>query len=1077
MADNFTDLINGINTLLRGTDDFTPLSANIDPSSEEFTQAYQAFTQEVAERINEANTDHEWFSDDSDQFRTYYNEGLDEAAQLTDDGDLLTGAPDTWKPEVVDRLLNIAQQPMPEAIARSGNRRENNYTVADNRSELRADVQVVHDLAPYLSMIKNHDTIIATAGQEPAAETETTAPTPHTPENFQALVEQMNAFREANPTFQYASSGYRHLALDTITPDSDAFKNAYASYQEEIIGRINDLNTDHDWIGDDSEPFRTEFNTVAPYGSDLENSGPIFEGNTLFGEGTQVWDQQRIDSLLTLANEPIPSPITPIENRRGYTTNSAAIRSRSERIEELENLHDLAAQIRTIAAYEGAEVIPATIPQEPVTNGEETAAPDTATEEGGAEAPETPALTIADRIKAFQRNADMEETGELDDATKHKLGELFTARGITLANIDAPTQAEIDALQTVIEADNSIADARRRERLDIGENRETLLKDAGIPEDQIATLIEQLEGSDNISTLSSASKPAILGVLQDEEQANALLQNLWAAEQAYRNYDNDVSEIIDAEGYENINQLYAAYDILNFNKDGTVANSMQAAVSSQITTPETPSGIDYNAIPEDVKQRIRDFQRNVGIPETGELDEITQQKIAAFMEKEQITLDGNSILTPGQDAVDALRELMEDDNTIENARAYERLEFTNQQKERLQQLGFSSEETDSLIDDINNSASGEALTTALHDRIQNKTGNEEQTTQIINDLWMIESAQRNYNGDVSEIIDAEGYEDLNQLYALYDIANYFQNGEINNSLRDEAQIRYTHEEILAIDDRFFDAEVYEQLQNPGQVDGALIGREPGIMYDRDDVAKIAFDIFVQRAEDQGIAMQDVSRAMLEGRFNPWVEDLQLVRDGLGRPTGEEILNNPTYQTYVQDWVNAGYITQGSPDSMAHQIDNLGDAQIAAVITLHQNDKWNQTFGDIKDLGTVNTITHGQEMAMTQEAMGLRLLMRRMPEVDFEQRYGMGYDEAAQKLNTDPTSVPAELRQEALHAVDLSTGINFVLSGYSDDQPDEKTILADYQALRERYREGMEESGVTPDSPARDQQPAAAAPGQ
>src|SRR5262249_42564119 len=83
-------------------------------------------------------------------------------------------------------------------------------------------------------------------------------------------------------------------------------------------------------------------------------------------------------------------------------------------------------------------------------------------------------------------------------------------------------------------------------------------------------------------------------------------------------------------------------------------------------------------------------------------------------------------------------------------------------------------------------------------------------------------------------------------------------------------------------DRFFPPDLYDALAKDWwRVPGATIRPEwAGRTVSRKEVAQLALQRLGERAAEQGIPENEVTKAMFEGRFNPYPDDLQLAFEGV-----------------------------------------------------------------------------------------------------------------------------------------------------------------------------------------------------
>lgn len=120
-------------------------------------------------------------------------------------------------------------------------------------------------------------------------------------------------------------------------------------------------------------------------------------------------------------------------------------------------------------------------------------------------------------------------------------------------------------------------------------------------------------------------------------------------------------------------------------------------------------------------------------------------------------------------------------------------------------------------------------------------------------------------------------------------------------------------------------------------------------------------LLLSRMDSKGIPINQLSEALITGRFTPDMLDLELLWENLGRPTGTHIINNieiyedvirhgidtaklivPNYDflknTYeeITDW----HVRQVTPQ----MIDRLADWQMMSFDNLYRHLKWRELFG-------------------------------------------------------------------------------------------------------------------------------------
>ncbi len=198
-----------------------------------------------------------------------------------------------------------------------------------------------------------------------------------------------------------------------------------------------------------------------------------------------------------------------------------------------------------------------------------------------------------------------------------------------------------------------------------------------------------------------------------------------------------------------------------------------------------------------------------------------------------------------------------------------------------------------------------------------------------------------------------------------------------------------------IDDRFFHPEVYAELNSNGFVKGKLLGH-PGKTYYRAAIAKIAVEEFKDKAAELGIAERNITKAMFEGRFNPYFTDLTLAWEGLGNIDDVD----PTKITSLIDNLKENGMMQESailPERM----------YLHGVIAGIRNNVWNNAFGTVRGMGNVSTIADGKNLELSSKDLMLRQTMR-LRGSRFKNAYptlgrdeNLTYDKAMDKLSRNP----------------------------------------------------------------------------
>lgn len=174
-------------------------------------------------------------------------------------------------------------------------------------------------------------------------------------------------------------------------------------------------------------------------------------------------------------------------------------------------------------------------------------------------------------------------------------------------------------------------------------------------------------------------------------------------------------------------------------------------------------------------------------------------------------------------------------------------------------------------------------------------------------------------------------------------------------------------------DRLFEPQIYSLLKSGGELDGGLIGPQyAGRRLNRDQVAAIALERFITAATDKGISKAEITAAMFEGRFNPDLEDVQLVWEGLGNSQEEQ---QPEPQ-------------QPSGPRRRGSVPQEPRKRYEQPIEFRRNQAWDKHFGAITGIMGVRTIINGQEVNRAARDIILRLVMYKKSKENFQDFYGI-----------------------------------------------------------------------------------------
>nr|MDQ3804425.1 hypothetical protein [Acidobacteriota bacterium] len=172
----------------------------------------------------------------------------------------------------------------------------------------------------------------------------------------------------------------------------------------------------------------------------------------------------------------------------------------------------------------------------------------------------------------------------------------------------------------------------------------------------------------------------------------------------------------------------------------------------------------------------------------------------------------------------------------------------------------------------------------------------------------------------------------------------------------------------SLDDRFFHPSAYSNMPDetsqyadlPVVDDKYLPPQYEGRSLNRAEFAKVVLEHFIRLAAERGIPERGITRALFDGRLNPDFEDLTLAYEGLGKP--EQIPPE-----VIARLKQSGRMKPNETTPPARYLTD--------VYAQHRNKLWNQRFGSIADIGTVDTIVYGREVRRSANDILLRLYMR------------------------------------------------------------------------------------------------------
>lgn len=210
-------------------------------------------------------------------------------------------------------------------------------------------------------------------------------------------------------------------------------------------------------------------------------------------------------------------------------------------------------------------------------------------------------------------------------------------------------------------------------------------------------------------------------------------------------------------------------------------------------------------------------------------------------------------------------------------------------------------------------------------------------------LWMMER-----NGQQPS---SPQMRELGRVGAMSSLVDYIVSGRLPGGVTAENKPRTDSPWENPVKDRFFNRAVYVDLLNGDTVSEKSLlrpgGADPGQQqlireamqklgisteqktYSRDQVGAIATEIMVLQARAQCIDEKDISGAMLQGRFNPDMDDIYLAHVGMGKPQRD--------QARIEHLERIGI-----PPEQQH------DAFFNAEFRTFRDARWSERFGTVTD---------------------------------------------------------------------------------------------------------------------------------
>lgn len=140
--------------------------------------------------------------------------------------------------------------------------------------------------------------------------------------------------------------------------------------------------------------------------------------------------------------------------------------------------------------------------------------------------------------------------------------------------------------------------------------------------------------------------------------------------------------------------------------------------------------------------------------------------------------------------------------------------------------------------------------------------------------------------------------------------------------------------------------------------------------EREAVAAQALDKLYARMQNNGMNdTTELTQALFDGRMNIAFQDLELAYEGLGRPSLEEILNDPIMRTHLGIKLHSNLIqldtlntqlsienqldtldtNQALREELAYKLKSLPDYLLCPMLDIHRTRAFNATFGSLSDV--------------------------------------------------------------------------------------------------------------------------------
>ena len=558
--------------------------------------------------------------------------------------------------------------------------------------------------------------------------------------------------------------------------------------------------------------------------------------------------------------------------------------------------------------------------------------------------------------------------------------------------------------------------------------------------------------------------------------------NVFLAMRAPQSQDDGITHYFNSTNSQDAPQAKQLYDTITALKD------VYSTAFAEQDIP-APDGYVYDdkldrTLDDAMRPRIIHLQTALGITPNGHMDDSTQRAVYTLLQNNMVTVDGELNALSNEHIIDELDSTLNRlvDKHREDARDAVRTRQTN----LLGSNGFSDDESDAILQVIDQSADIQSARSTLNTQLSAETA--KRSEEFLEQIWMMEFERRAaLKGDII----AQLSNDDRALFAANDIMSHIFKGGVHNSLLAKAGAP-EKEDSAYTEDWFFEKEAYDALLYGNSVDGISIpGNDTaaGIMFTPEEVSNIAYNLLQQRLSEAGIAPKDLTQALVTGEFTLSYQDLKLIQQSYPRPTLNEVLNNPEYRDDLFSAMNSGLIhVEGLPYPDIKSADTkafleralanpTGDEMLAIhnaynampdfvmsnTIDDYRNQAFNQEFGSLADVTHAKTLENqrnddgsysAQEIERSGAQLAVELISKYRTPENFELIYGVNKEEALAAIGTDghidKTIINPALQQQIAYTTSHFTVVDFFGQGSGDGSGTHpSTLHANFQALRAR----------------------------